>query len=154
MRKRSFRIVVGCTLLVVCALWLGPIAAQAWVAPQWIDKVAMEVMVQKNMSKSGNFAPYFKQLEVISEAAVKGDYSGKRKGISRFLEMLETKDGGISTEAAHQIFASVVKWAPYAVLVPIKDKSKMNPEEKKLIDRVEKFSAAVRVQEEKDALSF
>jgi hypothetical protein len=25
--------------------------AEAWVAPPWIDKIALEVMVQKNMAK-------------------------------------------------------------------------------------------------------
>ncbi|MDF0643813.1 MAG: hypothetical protein P0111_07250 [Nitrospira sp.] len=154
MTTRLFSIVGGCTLLVMSAFWLRPVVAEAWVPPQWIDKVSMEVMVQKNLDPKGNFAPYFKQLEVISEAAVQGDFTGKRKGINRFLEMLETKEGGISTESAHVIFATVVKWAPYAVLVPMKDKSKMDPEEKALIARVEKFAAAVKDQDERAALSF
>lgn len=93
-----FRIVVGCTFLAVSAFWLGPIVAEAWVPPQWIDRVAMEVMVQKNLSKTGNCDPSFKQLELISEAAVKGACIDKRNAINRFLEMLEPKEGGISTE--------------------------------------------------------
>jgi hypothetical protein len=42
----------------------------------WIDKIAMELMIQKNMNKSGNFDPYSQQLEVVNEAAVKGDFGG------------------------------------------------------------------------------
>jgi hypothetical protein len=110
--------------------------AEAWVAPPWIDKIALEVMVQKNMAKTGNFDSYFKQLEVVTEVAVKGTYEGKRRGMNRFLEMLETKEGGISAEAAHQIFATVVKVAPYAVLLPLKSEAKLDPEEKALVDRM------------------
>lgn len=98
-------------------------------SPPWIDKIALQIMEQKNLAKEGNFDPYFKQLEVASEAAVKGTYDGKRKGMNRFLEMLEAKEGGISAEAAHKIFAAVVKSVPYAVLLPLKSEDKLDPEE-------------------------
>lgn|SRR5574340_83578 len=91
-----------------------PDKAEAWISPPWIDKIALVLMEQKSLVKSGNFASYFKQLEVVSEAAVKGAYDEKRKGMNRFLEMLEKKEGGISVEAAHHIFAAVVKAVPYA----------------------------------------
>ncbi len=74
--------------------------------------------------------------------------------MSRFLEMLETRQGGISQDAAHRIFATVVKVTPYVVLVPMKDKSKLDTDEKALVNRVEKFAAAIRAQDEKAALAF
>jgi hypothetical protein len=141
-------------LLLIPVLGIIPTAAEAWLAPPWIDKIAMEVMVQKNMAKTGNFDPYFMQLEVVTEAAVKESYDGKRKGMNRFLEMLETKEGGISTEAAHHIFATVVKVVPYAVLLPLKSEDKLDPEEKALIDRLKRFAAAIKDQDERAALSF
>jgi hypothetical protein len=131
-----------------------PTLAGAWVAPPWIDKIALVVMEEKNLSKSGNFAPYFQQLEAVSEAAVKGEYNGKRKGMNRFLEMLETKEGGISAEAAHKIFAAVVKSVPYAVLLPLKSEDKMDADEKALMSRMKRFAAAIKDQDERAALGF
>lgn len=141
-------------LLVIPSMWMISDTAEAWVSPPWIDKIALQIMEQKNLAKGGNFDPYFKQLEVVSEAAVKGTYDGKRKGMNRFLEMLETKEGGISAEAAHKIFAAVVKSVPYAVLLPLKSEDKLDPEEKALIDRMKRFAASIRDQDERAALSF
>ncbi|MCE7979344.1 MAG: hypothetical protein DYH03_20095 [Nitrospira sp. NTP1] len=105
---RSFRqMAVVMIIPAVMAVSLMPRDAKAWVAPPWIDKIALMVMEQKNLSTSGDFAPYFKQLETVSEAAVKGEYNGKRKGMNRFLEMLETKEGGPGREGpgrAHETF--------------------------------------------------
>lgn len=85
---------------------------------------------------------------------MKGEYNGKRKGMNRFLEMLETKEGGISADAAHKIFAAVVKSAPYAVLLPLKSEDKLDPEEKALVERMKRFAAAMKDQDERAALSF
>lgn len=151
--RRLYRRLLS-ALLVVSCLWMVPTLAGAWVAPPWIDKIALVVMEEKNLSKSGNFAPYFKQLETVSEAAVKGEYNGKRKGMNRFLEMLETKEGGISADAAHKIFAAVVKSVPYAVLLPLKSEDKLDAEEKALIERMKRFAAAIKNQDERAALGF
>ncbi|WHZ25061.1 MAG: hypothetical protein OJF47_004173 [Nitrospira sp.] len=141
-------------LLVVSCLWMMPTLAGAWVAPPWIDKIALVVMEQKTLAKSGNFDPYFQQLEAVSEAAVKGEYNGKRKGMNRFLEMLETKEGGISADAAHKIFAAVVKSVPYAVLLPLKSEDKLDADEKALISRMKRFAASIKDQDERAALAF
>ncbi|MGD9728550.1 MAG: hypothetical protein AB7G68_20420 [Nitrospiraceae bacterium] len=142
------------TVLMISVLGAVPIAAEAWLAPQWIDKIAVDLLLQKDLSKTGNFDPYFKQLEVVKEAAVKEQYDGKRKGMNRFLEMLENKEGGISTEAAHHIFATVVKVVPYTVLLPLKSEDKLDPEEKALIERMKRFAASIKDQDERAALSF
>ena len=142
------------TVLIIPVLGAIPIAAEAWEAPPWIDKIALDLMLQKDLSKTGNFDPYFKQLEVVKEAAVKEQYDGKRKGMNRFLEMLETKEGGITAEAAHHIFATVVKVVPYAVLLPLKSEDKLDPEEKALIGRMKRFAASIKDQDERAALSF
>jgi hypothetical protein len=142
------------TVLMISVLGAVPIAAEAWFAPQWIDKIALDLLLQKDLSKTGNFDPYFKQLEVVKEAAVKEQYDGKRKGMNRFLEMLENKEGGISAEAAHHIFATVVKVVPYTVLLPLKSEDKLDPEEKALIERMKRFAASIKDQDERAALSF
>lgn len=85
---------------------------KAWVAPPWIVKTALETMVQKNMDKTGTVDPYVKQVKVAPETAVKEQSNGKRKGTNRFLELLETKEDGVSAENAHRIFAIVVKIVP------------------------------------------
>ena len=146
--------------LVLCAFLVGTVVgagvhqSEAYVSQPWIDKIALELMIQKNMAKSGNFDPYFKQLEVVNEAAAKGDFGGKRKGMNRFLEMLENKEGGITEEAAHKIFATVVKVTPYAVLLPLKSEDKLDADEKALIGRLKNFAAAIKDQDERAALSF
>ena len=142
------------TLLIFSALVGMTIAAEAWVAPPWIDKIALDVMEQKSLAKTVNFDPYLQQLGTITEAAVKGTYDGKRKGMNRFLEMLETKEGGISTGAAHHIFATVVKVVPYAVLLPLKSEDKLDAEEKALVARMKRFAASIQDQDERAALSF
>ena len=81
---------------------------------------------------------------MVSEAAVKGAYDGKRKGMNRFLEMLEKKEGGISAEAAHHIFAAIVKAVPYAILLPLKSEDKLDPDEKALIDHLKRFTASIK----------
>lgn len=137
------------TLLIIPVLGAIPIAAEAWVAPPWIDKIQLDLMMQRDLNKTGNFDPYFKQLNVVREAAVKETYAGKRKGMNRFLEMLETREGGISTEAAHHIFATVVNEVPYTVLLPLKSEDKLDPEEKAMIDRMKRFAAAIRDQDQR-----
>ncbi len=146
-------------LVLISLFWGGilcviPSESRAYNISPWIDKIALEVTAQKVLTRDGNFEPYFKQLELLAEAATKGDFVAKRKIMSRFLEMLETREGGISQDAAHRIFATVFKVTPYVVLVPMKDKSKLDPEEKALVNRVEKFAAAIRDQDERAALSF
>lgn len=146
--------------LVLISAFLGgllcviPSHSEAYNVSPWIDKIALEVTAQKALTKGGNFDPYFIQLELLSEAAAKGDFTAKRKIMSQFLDMLETREGGISQDAAHRIFATVFKVTPYAVLVPSKDKSKMDPEEKALVEKVERFAAKVKENDEKAALSF
>jgi len=141
------------TIIVVGGLLgLLPAALQAYGVPPWIDKIALTVHEQKALTKEGNFDPYFKQLELLSEAAEKGD--PKRKAIGQFLEMLEKREGGISEAAAHRIFATVVKVTPYQYLVPMKDKTKLDPEERAMINRVEKFAAAMQDEDERAARSF
>jgi hypothetical protein len=154
MTVHSARGLILSVFLVGTVVSAGVNRSEAYVAQPWIDKIALELMVQKNMSKSGNFDPYFKQLEVVNEAAAKGDFGGKRKGMNRFLEMLETKEGGITEESAHKIFATVVKVTPYAVLLPLKSEDKLDADEKALIGRLKKFAAAIRDQDERAALSF
>ena len=74
--------------------------------------------------------------------------------MNRFLKMLETKEGGISDEAAHKIFAAVVKTVPYAVLLPLKSEDKLDPEEKALVARMKRLAASIKNQDERAALSF
>jgi hypothetical protein len=146
--------------LVIVTVFLGgmlciiPSASEAYNISPWIDKLALSVQEQKSLTKEGNFDPYFKQLELLSEAAAKGDFIAKRKLMSRFLEMLENREGGISEEAEHRIFATVFKVTPYAVLVPMKDKSKLDPEEKALVNKVERYAAEIRDMEERAGYAF
>ena len=69
--------------------------------------------------------------------------------MNRFLEMLETREGGITAEAAHHIFATVVNEVPYTVLLPLKSDDKLDPEEKAMIDRMKRFAASIRNQDQR-----
>lgn len=61
---------------------------EAWVAPPWIDKIALEIMVQKNMDKTGNFDPYFKQVGTTPIAGmiskVEGNSLCKQRAVMDF----------------------------------------------------------------------
>jgi len=146
--------------LILISLFLGgiflaiPSKSEAYEIKPWIDKIVLEVEAQQALTKQGNFEPYLKQLELTSEASAKGDFVAKRKLMSRFLEMLETKEGGISQDAAHRIFRTVVKVTPNAILVPVKDKSKLDPEEKALVNRIEQYASDVRNMEDRASRSF
>lgn len=154
MKTLFIRMFVLISLLLGGIMCVIPSESEAYNVSPWIDKIALEVTAQKALTKDGNFEPYFKQLELLAEAAAKGDFVAKRKIMSRFLEMLETREGGISQEAAHRIFATVFKVTPYVVLVPMKDKSKLDPDEKALVDRVNRYAAQIKDMEERAALSF
>lgn len=84
MTRHCLRRLLLSAVLVIPILGAIPITAEAQVTPQWIDKIALDLMMQKDLSKTGNFDPYFKQLDVVREAAAKETYSGKRKGMNRF----------------------------------------------------------------------
>jgi hypothetical protein len=64
--------------------------------------------------------------------------------MSRFLEMLETMEGGISQGAARGILATAFTVTPYAVVIPMEDKSKLDLEENSLVKRVEKVASTIR----------
>ena len=99
-------------LLILPVLQSFPPAAEAWMAPQWIDKIELEVMVQKNTAKTGNFDPYFKQLEVITEAAVKEAYDGKRKGMNRFWKCWKQRKAGSAPRQRIEFLPRSSKWSP------------------------------------------
>jgi hypothetical protein len=149
MTTHCLRRLVLSAVLAIPVLGAIPTVATGWVAPPWIDKIALDLMLQRDLSRTGDFDPYFQQLEIVKEAAVKESYAGRRKGMSRFLEMLEAREGGISTSAAHHIFATVVNEVPYTVLLPLTSDDKLDPEEKALIDRMKRIAAAVRDQEQR-----
>ena len=79
MTSRRLHTLLLFTLLIVPAVGVIPTMVEAWTAPPWIDKIALDIMVQKNTDKTGNFDPYFKQLEVVTEAAVKSSMTGSAK---------------------------------------------------------------------------
>lgn len=115
---RSFRqMAVVMIIPALMAVSLAPRDANAWVAPPWIDKIALVVMEQKTLSTTGNFTPYFQQVEGGGEAAG-------------------------------------VKSVPYAVLLPLKREDKLDPEEKALTERMTRFAAAIREQDERAALGY
>lgn len=64
------------------------------------------------MEKTTNIEPSDDRLEVVTEAAIRKRYDGKRKGMNHFLALQEPKEDGISGENAHRIFAIVVKIIP------------------------------------------
>ena len=43
---------------------------------------------------------------------------------------------------------------PYAVLLPLKSEDKLDADEKALVDRMKRFAASIRDQDERAALSF
>jgi len=140
-------IAVGATLHLVAS------HAAAYSAP-WLDQVIEAVIMEKELAKSGNYDSYLQQLTQVRTATEKGDFIGVRKGLDRFLEMIESKQGGISADAADRIFLVTFKVAPYRALLPLHQEDKLDPAQKKAVERVKRLAAKIAESQERAALSF
>jgi hypothetical protein len=73
--------------------------------PYWIDKLTNEVLIAKADAKNpATFEPYVGQLQVVRTAWFRGDEGAVYRGVNRFMDMLEAREGGIPGKTADFIF--------------------------------------------------
>ncbi len=84
-------------------LLLLPVLAEAG-QPKWIDQLTLFVMAQKEIARAGSFDPYFAQLAQVRRVENIGDHHGTYVAMNRFMDMLEAREGGISSAVAEAIW--------------------------------------------------
>ena len=155
MTSRLVHRLVFAALLVSPALVLVPTSAKAWVAPPGIDKIALDVMEQRSMAKTGSFDPYLKQLGWSLKLRSRGRMTGKRKGMNRFLEMLGEERRWNQHRGGPSYFCHGRQSGPLRPCsCRLRVKRSLDSDEKALVDRMKRFAASIRDQDERAALSF
>ncbi len=99
---------MGRGLLLTCAILLlaGGWSAAAAIEQDWLDAMVQAVLVeQAKEGESGHlFAPYLGQLTMVRAHLISGESEAVYGAMNRFMEMLQTREQGISAEAAERLF--------------------------------------------------
>ena len=95
-------------LLLTCVILLlaGGWSTAAAIEKDWLDAMVQGVLVeQAREGASGNlFAPYLGQLAMVRAHLISGESEAVYRAMNRFMEMLQTREQGISAEAADRLF--------------------------------------------------
>ena len=92
------------TYVLVLSAWGWSTAAA--IEQDWLDAMVQAVLVeQAREGASGTlFAPYLGQLTMVRAHLVNGESEAVYRAMNRFMEMLQTREQGISAEAADRLF--------------------------------------------------
>jgi hypothetical protein len=106
--RETHKLLMALVIGVLAVAFLMPATAWAFEAyPFWIDKLTNEVLIAKDEArnlKTANFEPYLGQLLVVRTAWFRGDEAAVYRGVNRFMDMLEAREGGIPGKTADFIF--------------------------------------------------
>ena len=95
-------------LLLTCVILLlaGGWSTAAAIEQGWLDAMVQAVLVeQAKEGEGGNlFAPYLGQLTMVRAHLSSGESEAVYRAMNRFMEMLQTREQGISAEAADRLF--------------------------------------------------
>ena len=96
----------GLLLTCVIVLLAGGWSTAAAIEKDWLDAMVQAVLVeQAKEGASGNlFAPYLGQLTMVRAHLISGESEAVYRAMNRFMEMLQTREQGISAEAADRLF--------------------------------------------------
>ncbi len=99
---------MGRGLLLTCAILLlaGGWSAAAAIEQDWLDAMVRAVLVEQAKEGEGGhlFAPYLGQLTMVRAHLISGESEAVYQAMNRFMEMLQTREQGISAEAADRLF--------------------------------------------------
>ena len=99
---------MGRGLLLTCVILLlaGGWSTAAAIEQDWLDAMVQAVLVeQAKEGASGTlFAPYLGQLTMVRGHLISGESEAVYRAMNRFMEMLQTREQGISAEAADRLF--------------------------------------------------
>lgn len=108
--------VIGCLLAV-----LIPVRAIAMDAGSegWVDQLTGFVVVQEGIARAnsepGSFDPYVGQVTLVRGLCDRGDWNGAYMAMNRLMDMLESREGGISAGAADAIWNYCYEVTPPAL---------------------------------------
>lgn len=108
--------VIGCLLAV-----LIPVRAIAMDAGSegWVDQLTGFVVVQEGIARAnsepGSFDPYVGQVTLVRGLYDRGDWNGAYMAMNRLMDMLESREGGISAGAADAIWNYCYEVTPPAL---------------------------------------
>lgn len=108
--------VIGCLLAV-----LIPVRAIAMDAGSegWLDQLTGFVVVQEGIARAssepGSFDPYVGQVTLVRGLYDRGDWKGAYMAMNRLMDMLESREGGISAGAADAIWNYCYEVTPPAL---------------------------------------
>ena len=96
----------GLLLTCVIVLLAGGWSTAAAIEQDWLDAMVQAVLVeQAKEGASGTlFAPYLGQLTMVRGHLISGESEAVYRAMNRFMEMLQTREQGISAEAADRLF--------------------------------------------------
>ena len=85
----------------------------------WLDQLAGFVMVQEGIARAssepGSFDPYVGQVTLVRGLYDRGDWKGAYMAMNRLMDMLESREGGISDGAADAIWNYCYEVTPPAL---------------------------------------
>ena len=95
-------LLLACVLLLLAGGWSTAAASEQ----DWLDAMVQAVLVeQAKEGASGTlFAPYLGQLTMVRGHLISGESEAVYRAMNRFMEMLQTREQGISAEAADRLF--------------------------------------------------
>lgn len=70
----------------------------------WVDQIAHSLTFYKASYPASNWAPYEQKLTAIQEALSRGDEETVKAETSTFVKMLQTREHGINTAAADELY--------------------------------------------------
>jgi len=105
---RDVRWMLGIVLflsIVICAAPGGVSVASA-VGDDWLDAMVQAVLIEqtKDGIEVGRFSPYVAQLAMVRTHLLNGEGEAVYQTMNRFMEMLQSREAGISQEAADRLF--------------------------------------------------
>lgn len=114
------------TALFLCLLFTAVIPMIPWPAiamstgsEGWLDQLTGFVVVQQGTAQakgeSGTFDPYIGQVALVRSLYDRSDWNGAYLAMNRLMDMLEDRDGGISSRAADAIWDYCYEVTPPAL---------------------------------------
>ena len=101
-RTMARGLLLTCVILLLAGGW----STAAAIEQDWLDAMVEAVLVEQTKEgASGNlFAPYLGQLTMVRAHLISGESEAVYRAMNRFMEMLQTREQGISAEAADRLF--------------------------------------------------
>ncbi|MDI3467421.1 MAG: hypothetical protein OJF50_006242 [Nitrospira sp.] len=85
----------------------------------WLDQLTGFVVVQEGIARAssepGSFDPYVGQVTLVRGLYDRGDWKGAYMAMNRLMDMLESREGGISAGAADAIWNYCYEVTPPAL---------------------------------------